>query len=381
MTKNSWPCWPSVINVSPARKSTSSACRESASSSLSEHAENSGTWPRSCCRSRLPNMSDPLHRLATSVACLSLPSAGGRCRPWCIRLSGCRPISTRFGAPSYGPRMTDDLPLARRAHRALEPIHTLVYFVPEGAERYEARGVTGGMRGYFASRSAPLGVVPAEVVVATFYNFSPTHVAKAIPSVWDVTTPQQMLEARLEVADAALTRLLGADIESDEVAEAAALARDAAESADVVGRPLFAAHAALPWPEPPHLQLWHAATLLREHRGDGHIAALVLAGLSGLDASITYVATGKGMNEDLQRQTRGYSEDEWGAAKQRLVDDGLLAGAGGLTDEGQSLRADIESQTDAAAAAPYEHLGPDKTQRLIDLAGPRAKSITKQVFG
>src|SRR3954447_19206804 len=146
------------------------------------------------------------------IAWPSLPSASRRCRPWWLGMSGCRPISTRFAASSYGPRMTDDLPLARRAHRALEPIHTLVYFVPEGAERYEALGVTDDMRGYFASRSAPLGVVPAEVVVATFYNFSPTHVAKAIPSVWEVTAPQQVLAARLEVADAALTRLLGADI-------------------------------------------------------------------------------------------------------------------------------------------------------------------------
>ena len=186
-----------------------------------------------------------------------------------------------FGAPSYGPRMTDDKPLARRAHRVLEPIHTLIYFVPEGGERYAALGVTGGMRGYFASRSAALGVVPAEVVVATFYNFSPTHVAKAIPSVWEATTPEQVLAARLDAVDAALQRLLGDAVPSEEMAEAAGLAREAAESADVVGRPLFAAHASLPWPEQPHLALWHAATLLREHRGDGHIAALVLAGLSG----------------------------------------------------------------------------------------------------
>src|SRR3954452_6054085 len=258
------------------------------------------------------------------IAWLSLPSTSGRCRPWWLRLSCCRPISTRLVAPSYGPRMTDDLPLARRAHRALEPIHTLVYFVPEGAERYDALGVTGGMRGYFASRSAPLGIVPAEVVVATFYNFSPTHVAKAIPSVWDVTTPPQVLNARLEVADAALRRLLGDDIGSDEVAEAATLAREAAEAADVVGRPLFAAHAALPSPEQKSLQLWHAATLLREHRGDGHIAALVLAGLSGLEASITYVASGHSMSEEMQRKTRGYTQQEWQAVKDELRDRGFL---------------------------------------------------------
>src|SRR5512146_735149 len=87
--------------------------------------------------------------------------------------------------------------LARAAHRALEPIHTLIYFVPEAGERYAALGVTGGMRPYIASRSAPLGQVPAEVVVATFYNFAPKQVAKAIPSVWESTTPEKVLAARL----------------------------------------------------------------------------------------------------------------------------------------------------------------------------------------
>src|SRR5947209_6698022 len=200
--------------------------------------------------------------------------------------------------------MSDDPNLPRQAHRALEPLHTLVYFVPEGAERYAALGVTGGMRGYFASRSAPLGIVPPEVVVATFYNFAPTQVAKAIPSVWEVTTPEQVLAARLDTVDAAMTRLLGDDLRSEAMAEAAALAREAAEAAattGIVGRALFAAHASLPWPDAPHLQLWHAATLLREHRGDGHIAALVLAGLSGAEAAVTYTATGRSMPEALLR--------------------------------------------------------------------------------
>ena len=277
--------------------------------------------------------------------------------------------------------MTDDMPLARQAHRALEPLHTLVYFVPEAGERYAALGVKGGMRGYFASRSAPLGVAPASVVVATFYNFSPALVAKAIPSVWDVTTPEQVLAARLDTVDAALRRLLGETVESPELAEAAALARTAAESADVVGRPLYAAHAALPWPEQPHLALWHAATLLREHRGDGHIAALVLAGLSGPEAAITYAATGKSMNEELLRSTRGYGEEEWEGTKNALRARGLLDPDGQLTDAGRKLRAGLEAQTDSAAAAPYEQLGADKTERLVALVQPWAQTITKQIFG
>ena len=275
----------------------------------------------------------------------------------------------------------DGVQLARSAHRYLEALHTLVYFVPEHGERYQALGIKGGMRGYFASRSAPLGRVPAEVVISTFYNFAPAQVRKAIPSVWEVTTPEAVLEARMDGTDAAMRRLLGDAIDSAEMARAAELAREATTALDVAGRPLYAGHASLPWPEPAHLQLWHAATLLREHRGDGHIAALVLAGLSGLDASLTYVATGKGMSDDLQRQTRGYTEDEWAAARQRLVDTGLLEPAGGLTPDGQALRADIEAQTDIAAAAPYDHLGPQATQELIDLCRPWARSVSKQIFG
>ena len=277
--------------------------------------------------------------------------------------------------------MTDKSPLARRAHKVLEPLHTPIYFVPEGGERYTALGIKGGMRGYFASRSAPLGVVPAEVVVATFYNFAPAQVAKAIPSVWDVTTPEQVLAARLDAADATFTRLLGDERHSEAIAEAAALARTAAEAADIVGRPLFAGHAALPWPDAPHLQLWHAATLLREHRGDGHIAALVLAGLSGAEAAVTYVATGHSMPEDLQRSTRGYTEEEWAGVKDTLRARGLLAADGSLTAAGTDLRARVEAQTDAAAAAPYEELGADKTERLIELLTPISRSVTKQVFG
>src|SRR3954447_2203219 len=221
---------------------------------------------------------------------------------------------------------------ARAAHRYLEPLHTLVYFVPEGGERYAALGIKGGMRGYFASRSAAFGQVPAEVVIATFYNFAPAQVRNAIPSVWEVTTPAAVLDGRLDGADAALRRLLSDALDSDEMRRAADLAREATTALDVVGRPLYAAHAALPWPEPAHLQLWHAATLLREHRGDGHIAALVLDGLTGLEAAVTYCATGKGMPEDMAKATRGYSDEEWLAAQDGLRGRGLLDEHGQLTE-------------------------------------------------
>jgi hypothetical protein len=269
--------------------------------------------------------------------------------------------------------------LVRPAHRAVEPIHTSVYFVPEARDSYLAAGVKGSMRGYFASRSAPLGVVPANVVVAAFYNFAPSSVATAIPSVWETSTPEAMIAARWQVVDSSLRRML--DVDAPELAEAAELAAAATAGASVEGRPLYAAHSALDWPDEPHLRLWHAATLLREHRGDGHIAALVLAGLSGIEAAITYAATGRSMGEEMLRTTRGYSEEQWAAGKQSLRERGLLNDDGGLTDAGTKLRATVEAQTDAAAAGPYEALGAAKTQRLIDLARPLADAINKQVFG
>jgi hypothetical protein len=272
----------------------------------------------------------------------------------------------------------------RSLHKVVEPLHTLLYFVPEARERYAEAGINGGMRAYFASRSAAFGQVPADVVVATFYNFSPAIVAKAIPSVWETTTPEQVLAARLDIVDAALTRMLGSDVlRSDELAEAAALAREAAEAAstEIVGRPLFAAHVSLPWPEPAHLQLWHATTLLREHRGDGHIAALVLSGLSGPQAVVSYTAYGTGLPEDIMRHTRGYTEDEWAATKAELRDKGIFDADDHYTAEGREQRERIEAQTDAAAATPYERLGPERSRRLAELLRPWARSVTKQIFG
>lgn len=277
---------------------------------------------------------------------------------------------------------TDDVQLPRTAHKYLEPLHNFIYFVPESGERFAAAGVKGGMRGYFASRSAPMGVVAPEVVIATFYNFSPAQVRKAIPSVWETTTPEAILAARLDAVDAALTRLLGADLlASADLAEAASLAREATTACGVEGRALFAGHASLPWPEPAHLQLWHAVTLLREHRGDGHVAALTLAGLTGPEAVVSYTSLGAGMPEELARATRGYSEEEWEQTRRDLRDKGIFDADNALTPAGRAQRDLIEAQTDAAATAPYDHLGAAKTQRLIELARPLARTITKQIFG
>src|SRR3954468_4649814 len=211
---------------------------------------------------------------------------------------------------------------ARKMWRTLEPYHGRIYFVPEAEQEYLSVGLKPGRMGYFASRSAAMGPVPGEVVVATFFNFNPDLVHSVIPAAWALASPEQILAARFRVADASLRRLLGDDIDSVELAEAAALARTATEG-DLrrAGRPLYAGHASLPWPDQPHLVLWHAITLLREYRGDGHIAAMVTQDLTGVDALVLHEATGD-LPRGVLQASRAWSDDDWNAARARMNERG-----------------------------------------------------------
>jgi hypothetical protein len=275
-----------------------------------------------------------------------------------------------------------DPAMVARAHRAIEPLHAHLYFAPEHDERFSGLGLKPGRMSYFAGRAAPMGAVGAGVVTATFFNFSPSLVAHMIPRAWTLASPEQVLAARLDAARGSLTRLLGDEVpNSAEVAELADLLRQACEVLTPEGRPLYAGHADLPWPEEPLLALWHGATLLREYRGDGHIAALLHAGLSGLEALITHTATGRGFTEPAARATRGWSDEEWAAGCAALSARGLLDDAG-LTEDGQSLRAHIEVQTDALSADPWLLLGGDRTARVIELGtGLSRRLVAGGAFG
>jgi hypothetical protein len=263
------------------------------------------------------------------------------------------------------------------AWKTLEPYHAMIYFAPEAREAYAAAGLKGYWMGYFASRAAAMGPVPAEVVIATFFNFHPTMVTRAIPDAWRFSTPERVLAARVSSADAALRRLLGEQVDSAEVAEAAKLARQAVEACNVSGRALFAGHAALPWPDAAHLVLWHAATLLREYRGDGHVVALLAEGLDGCQAHITLAATGAAPREAIQPH-RGWSDEEWAAAQARLVLRGWLDEQGALTEAGRAVRQRVEDRTDELALPPWEYLGPASFGRLISLARPLSQRIVEQ---
>jgi hypothetical protein len=253
--------------------------------------------------------------------------------------------------------------VARRMWRLLEPYHAVVYFAPETVEGYKQAGLKGYWMGYFASRAAAMGPVPAEVVIATFYNFHPQMVRRAIPDAWSFSAPAEVLDARHRGVDAALRRLLGDATSSDVVVEAASLARRVADACDASGRPLYAGHASLPWPTEPHLALWHAATLLREHRGDGHVAVLVAEGIDGCEAHVMLVAAGRSTAE-IQREFRRWSEEEWAEAAARLRARGLVDDSERFTNEGRALHAAIERRTDERAAAPYGALDDGELDRL-----------------
>ncbi|MFG3102452.1 hypothetical protein ACGFZL_18280 [Streptomyces sp. NPDC048182] len=262
----------------------------------------------------------------------------------------------------------------RRCHNALNTLHSAHYFAPDTGRELGALGVTDPRAVNFAVRAAAMGPVGPGPVTAAFYNYRYDLVARHVPAVWAVAAPDQVLAARLRAVDSMLRRLLGEDaVRSPEMTEAAELALRAAEGCSRGARPLYAAHADLPVPEEPHLAYWHAATLLREHRGDGHVTALLAAGLDGLDALVTHTATGKGMTPRWNCATRGWSREEWQAARERLTGRGLLDAAGELTERGAAQRAEVEHETDRLDAAPYAHLGAEGVARLTELGAVFAR--------
>ena len=269
---------------------------------------------------------------------------------------------------------------ARKTWRTVEPLHGMVYFAPEAASAYRSLGLAG-QSGYFASRSAAMGAVSAGTVVATFFNFRPSLVHESMEGVWDAVTPGAVLDARRTVAGAALRRILGDAASSEDVTAAAELARRAALAACELpeGRPLFAGHAGLDWPEDPLEVLWHAQTLLREFRGDGHIALLVEHGLDGIEALVMHEATGE-LPVAFLRATRGWDDDEWEAAAERLRDRGWLRPDGtperlALTEEGTAVRGAIEEATDRLSIAAYGAIGEDGCDALRGMARPLSRAV------
>ncbi|MFH8411001.1 hypothetical protein ACH4FX_40460 [Streptomyces sp. NPDC018019] len=265
--------------------------------------------------------------------------------------------------------MLQDPARVRHMWHLLEPLHAVLYYAPEAFEEAAALGFATDTRwpSYFPYRAAPLGPVRPGQIASVFYSFSPRTVERYAARVWETAAPVDVLAARSRAVDRTYRRLLGKHIGSPELAEAATLAHQAAEAAVTAGRPLAAANAALEWPDSPHLRLWHAATVLREHRGDGHLAALLTAGLDPAEALVSFAAVGAA--SDRTFQSRGWSAEEWAAARERLAARGLLDSDGTATPAGRQLRAEIERRTDELAAGPWTALGEEGTARLADLLG------------
>jgi helix-turn-helix protein len=272
---------------------------------------------------------------------------------------------------------TVDPVVARKTWRTVEPLHGVIYFAPESAERYAALGIDD-RAGYFASRSAAMGPVGAEVVIATFFNFNPELVRRAVPAVWQTATPDKVLAARLDAADAVLRRVLGDAVVAPEMARAAELARVAAEAAceHLEGRPLFAAHAGLDWPDQAHLVLWHAQTLLREYRGDGHVATLTASGLTGIEAVVVHAATGE-VPAEVLKVTRAWSDQQWAAGVDSVRSRGWLAEGDDLrlSEAGAAHRQQVEDTTDQLAVDAYRALGEDGCAELRGLTRPFSQAI------
>jgi hypothetical protein len=269
--------------------------------------------------------------------------------------------------------------MARKLARTANPYPSIIFLVPEAATAAAAAGLKPGPMGYFAGRAAPMGPVPADVVIATFYNFQPDLIRSCIPAAWSLAAPAAILEARLPAVDAALRRLLGdAVVSGPEVREAARLATIAAEACRPEGRALYAGHASLPWPDEPHLRLWHALTLLREHRGDGHLMALQAAGYDGCEALVMHVAVG-GVPREFAR-TRAWTAQQWSAAADRLRDRGLIDADEIATEAGREHREAVEHETDRLALGPHEALGEDGCVRLRELVKPMSLAIAADIY-
>lgn len=266
--------------------------------------------------------------------------------------------------------MSDELGRARQMWHLLEPLHAVLYYAPEAFEEASALGYRVDERwpSYFAWRAAPLGDAGADRVAGAFYSFSPAMVGEHVPAVWSVASSESVLAARTRAVDRAYRTLLGEACAAPGTAQAVALLRRVARAADLTDRPLAAANAALTWPDEPHLALWQAATVLREHRGDGHLAALAHAELDPVESLVSFAAVGAAAPEVFA--SRGWSGAQWDEARQRLLKRGLLRGDGMATDAGRALRAEVERRTDEAAAAPWRELGEEERERLVELLGP-----------
>lgn len=269
----------------------------------------------------------------------------------------------------------DAIELSAKLNTMAGPVHGFIYFAPEATEEYEALGLPASHH-YFASRGAAFGAVPAEVIVATFFNFPPRMVDPVIPDAWTIAAPADIQAARMRAAGRVLGRLAAGAITADEIAEATELAGRMVDGVADAGRPLAAANRSVPEPAEPWERLWQRVTIIREWRGDVHVAGLVAASVDPVEALLLHAATGTVPLAAL-KATRQWSNATYDDGVARLQARGLLDAGGGFTDAGQAFRAEIERTTDEAALPLVEAIGTDDTRRLLELLRPVRKALTE----
>lgn len=268
--------------------------------------------------------------------------------------------------------MTEPARIARKLHGLIEPLHGFYYFARESRDAYEEIGLKGFAQCYVAGRAAPMGAVGPETATAAFFNFHPEVMEAGLPGAWEVASPATVLAARGRAVEAMLTRV---EVPADGAAEATELAREAGRAADHAGRPLSAGNAGVAPTGTPLADLWQALTVLREHRGDGHVALLTSSGVGPVDALVMHTAWQPAVPVDFVQRSRRWDDDAWKQAVARLQDRGWLDDEAELTDEGATWRDGVEANTDALAAPPYEALGAASCRRLFDLLVPMVEAL------
>jgi hypothetical protein len=257
--------------------------------------------------------------------------------------------------------------------RSVEVLHDVVYFSPDSRSCYEALGLKGYWMGYFASRSAAMGTPSPELVIATFHGFAPTMVRRALPDAWSMASRDDILKARLDLARAALAPgIEAADADTARIAKELAAIVD---GFDFAGKPLAAAHASLERPDDDLGLLWWAASVIREYRGDCHIAVLISAGLDGPAANTLAVAAG--LIGGDQRKMRGWTEDEWAAGYAQLVSRGWADPDGTITESGRAARQQIEDATDRVCAAGMDKEATGRAITVEDGVRVLARAVLK----
>lgn len=269
---------------------------------------------------------------------------------------------------------------ARRAYETIEPFHVLAYFNRGLREAQQDTGLDGhGF--YVGARGAPMGDCDAAVVTAAFFNFSADVITPAWQAARDVGL-DRVAARRDQMLDEQLRAVLGDLVEDPEIRDLEKRYREIAADLPMGGRPLAAGWNASPVPDVPHVALWQAIAILREWRGDNHIAVLVNHQFGGLDAVVFHEAQlpdptirRRVLGRKLVQLTRGWSDEAWEGSVDRLVARGLATRTDDghqLSDAGVSLYQAMEAETDALTAPAWSGSGVDD---LLERTRPYVKAV------